>query len=61
MDDKGNTREDLKLPTGTEEAEKLALQLKNDFADGKELVVGVLKVRRGHEVVEGGQSQHQWG
>lgn len=45
MDDSGNTKDDLKLPTGTEEADKLAEQIQKEFNDGKELVVTVLKVR----------------
>jgi hypothetical protein len=44
MDEGGSMREDLKLPYGTDEAEKLAAQLKADFADGKEITVTVLKV-----------------
>lgn len=46
----GSTREDLTLPKGTDEADKLAEQLKSDFNDGKEIVVTVLKVRRGQRV-----------
>lgn len=45
MDDGGNTKDDLQLPKGTEELEKLAVQIKSDFDDGKELIVVVLKVR----------------
>ena len=44
MDDNGNQREDLTLPTGTEDAEKLAKTLKAEFEAGKELIVTVLKV-----------------
>eukprot|EP00775_Hariotina_reticulata_P011707 gene11707-11852_t len=50
MMENGDTREDLTLPTGTEEADKLAAQLKADFADGKELVVSVLKAM-GEEMI----------
>ena len=45
MDDNGNNRDDLTLPKGTSDAESLAKQLKDDFDNGKELVVTVLKVR----------------
>ena len=44
MDDAGNTKDDLKLPKGTDEAEKLAVNIQAEFDDGKELVVVVLKV-----------------
>ena len=44
MDEGGNTKDDLGLPKGTDDAEKLASQIKQDFDDGKELVVTVLKV-----------------
>jgi len=43
MDESGNTREDLMLPKGTDEADRIAEQIKKDFADGKELAVTVLK------------------
>ena len=45
MDESGNTKENLGLPKGTDDAEKLAAQIQSDFADGKELVVTVLKVQ----------------
>ena len=44
MDEGGNTKDDLGLPKGTDDADKLAEQIKKDFDDGKELVVTVLKV-----------------
>ena len=44
MDEGGNTKDDLGLPKGTDDAEKLADQIKQDFDDGKELVVTVVKV-----------------
>lgn len=44
MDEGGNVRDDMKLPSGTDEAERLAGQLKDDFAEGKELIVSVLCV-----------------
>ncbi len=45
MLENGAIRDDMMLPSGTEEAERLAKQLKEDFEDGKEIVVTVLKVR----------------
>ena len=45
MDEGGNLKDDLKLPSGTDEAEKLAKDLAAEFEDGKELVVTVIKVR----------------
>ena len=45
MDDSGNTKDDLKLPTGTDDADKLARELKAEFGDGKELTVTVVSVR----------------
>jgi translation initiation factor 5A len=44
MDEAGNSRDDLTLPKGTDDAEKLAQQILKDFEDGKELTVTVLKV-----------------
>ncbi|GAB4816780.1 hypothetical protein N2152v2_003826 [Parachlorella kessleri] len=44
MDEKGNTVDHLTLPKGTDELEKLAVQIREDFATGKELVVAVLSV-----------------
>ncbi|KAK9817055.1 hypothetical protein WJX72_008921 [[Myrmecia] bisecta] len=43
MDESGNQREDLQLPKGTDDSDKLAAQIKKDFEDGKELLVTVLK------------------
>jgi translation initiation factor 5A len=50
MLENGDTREDLTLPRGTEESEKLAEAIKAEFADGKEVVVGVLKAM-GEEMI----------
>ena len=44
MDEFGNTKDDLGLPKGTDDADKLAEQIRKDFEDGKELVVTVVKV-----------------
>ena len=50
MDEAGNTKDDLSLPKGTDDAEKLAQQIQEDFDAGKELVVTVLKVSsNGHD------------
>ena len=46
MTEGGDTKDDLQLPSGTDEAEKLAVQIKADFDAGKELMVSVMKVRR---------------
>ena len=43
MDDKGDTREDLKLPSGHDDAEKLADEIRAAFDDGKELVITILQ------------------
>ena len=45
MDDNGNQREDLRMPSGTDDAEKLAKNLQADFDAGKDLIVTVLKVQ----------------
>lgn len=50
MAENGDTREDLTLPKGTDEAEKLAGQIKEQFAAGQELVVSVLKAM-GEEMI----------
>ena len=43
MADNGDTREDLKLPGGHDEADKLADQIREGFDNGKELVVTILQ------------------
>jgi len=50
MDEAGNTRDDLTLPRGTDEADKLAETIKNQFNDGAELAVTVLKAM-GEEMI----------
>jgi len=45
MMENGDTRDDLTLPGGTDEYDRLAKQIKEDFEEGKELIVTVLKVR----------------
>lgn len=43
MDDKGELREDLRLPSGHDDAEALARQIQAQYDDGKSLVLTVLK------------------
>lgn len=43
MDDNGNTREDLQLPKGTEDLEKVADAIKDNHANGEEIIVVVTK------------------
>ncbi|WIA08254.1 hypothetical protein OEZ85_007698 [Tetradesmus obliquus] len=43
MAENGDTREDLTLPKGTDDSEKLAAQLREQFSGGNELIVSVLK------------------
>jgi translation elongation factor IF5A len=50
MEENGSTRDDLKLPAGTDESEKLASTIKAESAEGKELVVSVLKAM-GEEMI----------
>jgi translation initiation factor 5A len=45
MTDSGDTKDDLSLPKGTDDLEKLAQQIQADFDEGKEVVVTVLSVR----------------
>lgn len=42
----GSTKDDLGLPRGTDDSEKLAVQIKEEFDSGKELILTVLKVCR---------------
>ena len=61
MDDSGNVREDLKLPSGHDEAEALARQIKASWDEGKELVLTVLKSMNQEQVnamKEGGFLRH---
>ena len=63
MDEAGNTKDDLPLPKGTDEAEKLAVQIQDDFDAGKELVLTVLKVCGWYMqcVTGAGGQQDVWG
>jgi len=45
MTDSGDTKDDLSLPKGTDDLDKLAAQIQADFDEGKEVVVSVLAVR----------------
>jgi translation initiation factor 5A len=50
LDENGNNRDDLTLPKGTDDAEKLAKQIQDDFDAGKELTLTVLKAM-GEEMI----------
>lgn len=48
MDEGGNNREDLTLPSGTEDSEKLAKEIRDTFEDDSQernIAVTVMKVR----------------
>lgn len=60
MEESGATRDDLRLPTGTDEADKLAELIKAEFAEGKEIVVSVLKAM-GDEMVNSMKCVNQGG
>jgi len=45
MTDSGDTKDDLSLPKGTDDLDKLAQQIQADFDEGKEVIVSVLAVR----------------
>ena len=51
MADNGEMREDLQLPSQTEEDQKLADTMRTDFEEGKELVVSVLKAMGEEKIV----------
>merc|ERR1712048_821134 len=42
MEDSGETKDDLSLPSGTEDLDALAVTLKEDFEEGKDLIITVL-------------------
>ena len=44
MTESGETKDDLTLPSGTDDLDKLAIQIKEDFNAGKEMIVAVLGV-----------------
>eukprot|EP00877_Chromochloris_zofingiensis_P013379 jgi/Chrzof1/8295/Cz03g05070.t1 len=50
MAENGDTREDLSLPKGTDESDKLAEQIRDMYSNGQELVVSVLKAM-GEEMI----------
>ncbi|MEW5317514.1 MAG: hypothetical protein WDW38_008803 [Sanguina aurantia] len=50
MEENGTTREDMMLPKGTEDAEKLAVSIKEMYAAGAELSISVLKAM-GEEMI----------
>jgi len=47
MLENGDTREDLTLPSQTDDDLKLSEQIRKDFDEGKEVIVSVLKVSMG--------------
>ena len=49
MTEGGDLKDDLQLPSGTDEAEKLAVVIRQDFDAGKELSVSVMKVGKEEE------------
>ncbi|KAG2431641.1 hypothetical protein HYH02_013218 [Chlamydomonas schloesseri] len=50
MDESGNTRDDLFLPTGTDENDKLAEIMKDHWSNDKEMAITVLKAM-GQEMI----------
>jgi len=50
MDEGGNIRDDLKLPEGNDDNDKLARQIQEMFDDGKDIVITVLKAMTDEEV-----------
>lgn len=52
MDASGNTKDDLSLPKGTEELDKVAEDLKAAFAEGKDVMVTVVTAM-GEEQIQG--------
>lgn len=58
MEENGTIREDLKLPTGTDEADKLAESIQAQYEAGEELVVSVLKAM-GDEMVNSVKAVNQ--
>eukprot|EP00892_Ulva_mutabilis_P011259 jgi/Ulvmu1/8505/UM044_0039.1 len=51
MMDNGDTREDLALPSQTDDDNKLSDQMRKDFEDGKELVISVLKAMDEEKII----------
>merc|ERR1712098_683307 len=52
LTDAGETKDDLNLPKGSEDSEKVAKQIKEDFAAGKALIVSTI-VAMGDEQISG--------
>jgi len=42
IDDNGDMKEDLKLPSGTDNLDQVARDIQSGFDDGKELIINVL-------------------
>lgn len=51
MMDNGDTRDDVRLPSQTDEDNKLAEQIRKDFEDGKDLVLSVLKALDDEKII----------
>lgn len=51
MMENGDIREDLQLPTQTDDDQKLSEQIRNDFDEGKELCLSVLKAMTEEKIV----------
>lgn len=51
MLDNGDTREDLSLPSQTDDDVKLADQIRKDFEEGKELLISVLKAMDDEKII----------
>jgi translation initiation factor 5A len=52
MDDKGTTRQDLKLPDDTEDDQKLSERIKEALNENKEIILTVLESMKIEKVVE---------
>ena len=58
MDDDGETKEDLKLPSGTDDLNKLQEELKKAFDDGKDMIIVVLSSMNEEMIVAARESQN---
>ena len=52
MDDKGTTRQDLKLPDDTEDDQKLSERIREALTEGREIILTVLESMKIEKVVE---------
>merc|ERR1719188_773445 len=58
MDDDGETKEDLKLPSGTDDLNKLQEELKKAFDGGKDMIIVVLSSMNEEMIVAARESQN---